>query len=319
MTSTVVPHNSAGLERRRVLIVAASESLQPYLQLRGPAPFRTWDILEAESLERAHFVLQMDHCNAILLDGSLYQPNDEGLPWLLEQHPLPTLLVADVAAALPALQQGASYWLPRDTALGAPALLSEMLHQVVQAGEWQRRARVAGESLQDVRRQVSRLVSLLWEVTPTTSGTRWFTQRHMMERLHQEVSRCARHDSPLSVVLGEMRNLAQSRLTPEESHDLASWTAERISTAKRRCDVAGQYGPHGFMLLLPGSRDLGAVTCCKRLLALLEAADGPFPHLQVFFGIASYSPTTSTVKALLSRAEERLEQACAGAGERVVA
>ncbi len=319
MANLVVSANPTATERRRVLVVAAESARPLYLTLRGPAAFRTFDLLEADNIERARFLLQMDHCDVLVLDGSLYQPNDDGLAWLLSHHPLPTLLVADLKVAVTGLRQGASHWLPRDVALREPALLSETLHQLAQVGDWQRRARVAGESLQDARRQVSRLVSLLWEVTPTDGGARWCTQRHMMERLHQEVARCDRHGSKLSVVLGEMRSLAQARLSPDEAHDLASWTAERITTTKRRCDVAGQYGPHGFMLILPEATNDGAVACCKRLQALLETTDAPVPQLQVYFGIAAYSAISATAKALLSQAEKRLEEARTGNGERVVA
>jgi diguanylate cyclase (GGDEF)-like protein len=319
MANNTAPQSTTITERRRVLVIAENGARKAYLTLRGPAPFRTWDVVEADSFERAHFILQMDHCDAVIVDGSVYRPNDDALSWLLSQHPLPVLLVANREDAVAALLQGASQWLPPDVALAEPALLSETVFRVVQLGEWQRRTRVAGEALQDARRQVSRLVSLLWEVTPTTGGTRWFTQRHMMERLYQETSRCERHAGALSVVLGEMHSQGRTRLSPEELHELASWTAERIALAKRRCDVAGQYGPHGFMLLLPGSTNIGAVACCKRIQAHLEMPDAPVPQLQAYFGVSAYSSANASVKALLSRAEERLEQARTGAGERVVA
>ncbi len=319
MANLTVPQHSTKLERRRVLVVAADAARKPYLALRGPAPFRTWEVLEADSFEQAHFTLQMDHCDVLLLDGSVYSADDDGLTWLLAQHPLPTLLIAPADAAVAGLRQGANQWLPVETAKNNPALLHAALTQLAQVGDWQRRTRLASDALQDTRRQVSRLVSLLWEVTPATHGARWFPQRHMMERLYQEIARCERHGGALSVVLGEMRSLAHSRLSPEESHALATWTAERISTSKRRCDVAGQYGPHGFMLLLPGSTNIGAVTCCKRIQALLETPEAPVPQLQVCFGIGAFSKTNATIKALLTRAEERLEQALRGDGERVVA
>ena len=86
-----------------------------------------------------------------------------------------------------ALREGMNHWLPREVAAREPAVLSETLYHVALLGEAQRRARVAGDALQEARRQVSRLVSLLWEATPS-AGPRWFTQRHMMERLYQEVT-----------------------------------------------------------------------------------------------------------------------------------
>src|SRR5438132_1402068 len=83
-----------------------------------------------------------------------------------------------------------------------------------------------GEALGECRRQVRRLVTLLWAQSPTESHPRWFTQRHMMERLHEEIARTQRHGSPLAVVLGEVRAGDDSLLRADAPH-VAAWTAER--------------------------------------------------------------------------------------------
>ena len=319
MANLIAPQHSTSLERRRVLVVAADADRKPYLALRGPAPFRTWEVLEADSFEQAHFTLQMDHCDVLLLDGSVYSADDDSLSWLLAQHPLPTLLIAPADAAVAGLRQGAEPMAADRDGQKQSGPAARSAHPTGAGRRLATTPRMAGDALQDTRRQVSRLVSLLWEVTPATHNARWFPQRQMMERLYQETARCERHGGALSVVLGEMRSPARSRLSPEESHALATWTAERIGSSKRRCDVAGQYGPYGFMLLLPGSTNISAVTCCKRIQALLETPEAPVPQLQVYFGIGAFSRTNATIKALLTRAEERLEQALRGDGERVVA
>src|ERR1700722_2075169 len=81
MANNTAPQSSSCPQRRRVLVAAPDAVRKPYQTLRGPALFRTWDVLEADSFEQAHFALQMDHCDVLLLDGSLFQPADEGLPW----------------------------------------------------------------------------------------------------------------------------------------------------------------------------------------------------------------------------------------------
>src|SRR5262249_52803308 len=95
------------------------------------------------------------------------------------------------------------------------------------------------------------------------------------------------------------------------SRELASWTVEKVTEGKRRCDVAGQYGPSGFMLLLPNTSGEGAIQCCRRIPVPLEqAAPGnglPPPHAA--FRVGHPSADVTTVKGLLSRAEERLERA----------
>src|SRR5262249_37012453 len=77
------------------------------------------------------------------------------------------------------------------------------------------------------------------------------------ERLEEELARTHRYGGPLTVVLGETHG-RQGRLAPEEAEQVATWMAGQGSPAKRRCDVARQYGPHGFLLLLPRATDPAA-------------------------------------------------------------
>src|SRR5208282_4680730 len=48
------------------------------------------------------------------------------------------------------------------------------------------------------------------------------------------------------IALGELRD----GLHEDSSLPLPRWAAEQIGKVKRQSDVAGHYGPHGFMLLL---------------------------------------------------------------------
>ena len=130
----------------------------------------------------------------------------------------------------------------------------------------------------------------------------------MLDRLREEVSRVARHGGPLTLALGEL--LPQS----EATSSLTSWAAEQVRRTKRRCDVAGQYGPQGFMLLLPRTTGAAGVGACRRLQAILESPPAPLRGpIRACFGVAELHGTEpSAVKALLVRAEERLEQARKG-------
>src|SRR5262249_5484958 len=83
--------------------------------------------------------------------------------------------------------------------------------------------------------------------------------------LQEEIGRAARHGIPFSVVLGEVWPRADNPLPPAGWAQLSALAAERIVRAKRRCDVLGQYGPHGFMLLLANTPEPGAIAYCRRL------------------------------------------------------
>jgi len=307
---------------RRSLVLASDHKDRWALRALLEAPdFSSWEVHEASSIEQARFVLQMEPCDVLLLDSDLYRGGDPAaVSWLATQQRAPVLLLSEpeTGVIVSALRNGARQWLPRDVALNQPEILAATLQQVAQLGEMQRRARAAGEALHDCRRQVSRLVSLLWDAVPGDGRRSWFPQRHMLERLEEEVSRSKRHGETLTVVLGEIR--ADGTVSAEGSNELATWTVAQVTEGKRRCDVAGQYGPHGFMLLLPNTSDEGAVHCCRRIQVRLETrSSNALPPLHASFGVVSLSAEVATAKGLLSRAEERLERAKARVAGEVLA
>ncbi len=312
------------LQCRRVLLAGLGHERTALRKQFDSGLFPGWEAVEADGLERARFILQMEPCDVAVLDADLYrQGGDDALAWLCGPDRTPVLFLADATPGLiaEALSQGADHWLPRDLALSCPALLAATLQTSAHLADLRRRAKRAGETLADCRGQVSRLVNLLWEVTPAEGRHGWFNQRHMLERLDEEVSRGRRHGGDFTVVLGEVRGGRRERISATETQQLATRAAARVARAKRRCDVAGQYGPHGFMLLLPGATPVGAVGCCRRLQTVLEEPpaleETPLPPVQACFGAATFSPSSATVKALLRQAEERLDAAKSGVGERV--
>jgi GGDEF domain-containing protein len=305
---------SVELERRRVLVAAAPGARAPLVELFARGRVEGWEAAEADGFEQARFLLQHDACDVLLVDQSLYRPEDaDGLNWLSRQQvPVAYLAGPDPLALTAVLERGASQWLPRELALGQPALLTAVLNQAASRGDLRRSHRRLGEALQECRRQVQRLVTLLWGLAPTEAHPRWFTQRHMMDRLQEEIARTQRHGTPLSVVLGEVR-ADDEALLPPDAPQVTAWVAERVTRGKRRCDVAGQYGPSGFILLLAHTPPPGAAVCCRRLRAALEAgpgqAPGPPGPIAAFFGISGFDAAHANAKSLLGRAEECLERA----------
>lgn len=156
-----------------------------------------------------------------------------------------------------------------------------------------------------------RLVNLLREVAPFEGRAPWYTQRYMLERLEEEIVRAQRYGGSLTVVLGEVDVEESEETVHGEVGQAATWIVEQISRTKRRCDVAGQYGPQGFMLLLTQTDEKGASHCCQRLRQHLEHPAGLLDSsgsLHVHFGIASFAAGARSVKSILRRAEEQLER-----------
>jgi diguanylate cyclase (GGDEF)-like protein len=303
---------------RRVLVVADSpEAALP--RLFDAEPLAHYEPVPAESLSAAHFALQHNPCDLLLIDEPVYRREGaEPFAWLARRHRLPSVVLTEPTpeAARLAYRHGAGVWLPRGLALEAPELLATALERAGGAAEVQRGARKADESLRMSRRQVDRLVALLWRTLPLDVERRWLSQRHMLERLQEEVSRTQRYGIDLTVALGEVE--ADEEAWTSSGVAVGDWTADRVARGKRRCDVAGQYGLRGFILLLVNTPPCGGEVCCRRLQTALEdGAPGPGP-LRVSFGMASLSADPGNAESLLRTAEDRLEAAKAGTNERLV-
>jgi GGDEF domain-containing protein len=297
-------------------MLAASDIERVFLrQPFARPPLDQCDLLEADSLERVRFLLQHNACDALLVDESLYPRLErDGLTWLVKFSKAPVVYLSheqpQLAAA--ALAQGVEQWLPRDLALAHPVLLNSVLRRANQSAQALDHLRKMAHELRECRRQTNRLVSLLWETSTGDAHIRWHSQRQMMERLQEEVARTERHGSPLTLVLGELRTSGSNAAPVEATNLMESWTADQITHVKRRADVAGQYGPNGFMLLLVHTTEQGATAFCRRLQAMLEQTPGtsvgpPLPS-RAYFGAAGYCSDAFTPKMLLTRAEEMLDR-----------
>jgi diguanylate cyclase (GGDEF)-like protein len=309
---------TADLEKRRVLI-ATEAAGSPLLPLFRDVRLAGWKADEAITLEQARYFLQHRPYDVLLLTAANSPWNDtEGLIWLTRQRDVPVLLLAqtDPGMMIHALENGANQWLPLGMVLDNPALLAAALSQVARLTELRRKGQRLGTALQEAQLQIDRLVGLLWRTIPGEARLGWFPQRSMMERLHEEVVRSERFGDPLTVVLGEVDAGAGA-----DWNGLDAWVADSVVRAKRRCDLAGQYGPHGFVLLLIHTPEAGGVVCVHRMQKALgqpgAPAEGSPGSIRSYFGMAAYSSKLSNAKQLLGMAEHQLE-AAKQAGESLV-
>jgi GGDEF domain-containing protein len=305
--------------------VAAAGPDEPALRTHfARALPEAWEAVAADSFERVRFVQQHNPCDVLVVDETLYQREGAaGLQWLEKQGDTPVLLLSEPhpETVTAACRQAMCLWLPRQVALAHAPLLEAGLNRALQVNTIRRFAHTVANDLQVCRRQVDRLLGMLWQAAPGEGTEHWFTQRHMLVRLEEELAHCERHQAPLTVALGEVEAPAEAASASPAA--LPAWTTERIARAKRRCDVAGQYGLRGFLLLLIHTSQTGALTCCRRLQEEIEQGppEGGGPHgpVRAYFGLATVSPQTATPQSLLSRAEQHLEAARAGAQNRLVA
>jgi hypothetical protein len=301
-------------EPRHVLIVSCADDGGHWRALFQQEALQGWEAFSAGSFEEAHFLVQHTGYDAALVADCLCREAPDGLAWLARQREVPLVYLAESEAdkILQAYADGINAWLPRALALSNPALLAATLERVAEWSSLRRGRQEAAQTVQHCRRQIDRLADILWRTVPLKTEQPWLSQRHLLERLQEEIARAQRFDVPLAIALGEVQPTAAdgSRAEPE----LADWTIERIVRGKRRCDVAGQYGVQGFLLLLMHTPEPGAGACCRRFRHLLEAAPaiaghGPHGPVRAYLGAASFSAAAATASSLLHLAEQQLELA----------
>ena len=311
--------------RRRVLLAAGPEQEQPFRILFSSPILCDFDIALAQNFDVASMLMQRNPCDALLIHEDLFEAEGaQGLAWLARQREVPMILVGgqNAEVAMRAYQCGLSQSLSRDMVLAHPSLMAAALGQARRTvGERERHEQIV-QQLAHSRRHIDRLVGLIWRTAPSVDrDDHWFTQRHMMDRLQEEIARRDRHGVPFTLAIGEVD--VETEKEAEDAKLLPEWTSALVGKAKRRCDVVGQYGMSGFMLLMVHTPKPGGVTCCRRLQKLIEqpAAEktGSKGPVRAYFGIAGSHSQSNSAKNLLRCAEENLEMARTGLHDRIVA
>ena len=258
-------------ESRRILLAAQPDDAEKLHQIFTNAPLDKWELLDAGSFERARFLLQHNTCDILLVDENFISPGANSLGWLARNPDAPTVLLSTMEpeSLACAYKQGVSMCLPREVALHHPEALAAALERNAGAVQSRHCLRRSADRLHQCRRQVDRLVNLLWRKAPTDVEKNWCTHRHVLERLLEEVARSGRHGNELTLAIGEVQ---PAEVDQRQTADLAEWTTAAVSKAKRRCDIAGHYGTQEFMLLMVHTDAPGGMKCCRRLQKTLESA-----------------------------------------------
>jgi PleD family two-component response regulator len=316
---------SAECLRRRVLLAAGPGSAKSMHDLFSQTALENWEPIQAGSFLQARFILQHTACEVALVHEDLYQREGcQSLAWFSREPQVPVVFLSSYRAETmtQAYAQGVTLCLPRDLSMAQPEFLATALDRAVRLGESTRSKERMQEQLTMTRRHVDRLVNLIWRTLPMEPNTSWYSQRHTLERLQEEISRTGRHGGPMTLALAEVQE-EQATDAPAVL-PLEEWTANLVGKAKRRCDVAGSYGMQGFLLLMVHTPKNGGIVCCRRLQQLLQEGvasqdNGPRGPIRAYFGLASASGENASAQTLLRCAEENLEAAKAGKDQGVVA
>ena len=175
----------------------------------------------------------------------------------------------------------------------------------------------AEEALRDSERKYK-------DLSITDELTQIYNSRHFYDRLTAEVERVVRYKHPLALLLLDIDNFKHyndSYGHPAGDKVLAD-LGEILLECIRRTDTAFRYGGEEFTVILPETKDEGAVMVAERIRERFEAeAFSPEPnetiHNTVSIGVAQYKPGED-LKSLVKRADTAMYDAKRQGKNRVI-
>jgi diguanylate cyclase (GGDEF)-like protein len=143
---------------------------------------------------------------------------------------------------------------------------------------------------------------------PLTDG---YNRRYLMLRLYEEVSRAARYQQPLSLILLDLDGFkaVNDRYGHGAGDDVLKQVVQLLASQSRRDSVVARYGGDEFIALLPSTTKAAALVYAERMRAIIERY--PFQHgpLTASFGVAGYPDDPGNVTDLIKRADHALYDA----------
>ena len=150
-----------------------------------------------------------------------------------------------------------------------------------------------------------------------------YNHRRFQEALVEEIARCTRSDSKMSLLMIDVDHF--KRLNDTMGHpagdDVLRAIADHLTSALRTIDLCARYGGEEFAVILPGANPAEARVVAERIRATIESTmnDVPGrPSVTISVGLASWPGDGATGEALLGSADRAL-YAAKGAGRNRVA
>ncbi len=164
------------------------------------------------------------------------------------------------------------------------------------------------DALGQADRQVARMRETLENLSTIDALTGLQNHRAFHERLDREMGRASRHGQPLSLLLLDVDQFKSynDRYGHLEGDQALRRIAGLLQDAGRTGDIPARYGGKAFALILPETDMMGAVVLGERLRAAVAAADGFQRPLTTSVGLATLTPSTFSVAALLASADRAL-------------
>jgi diguanylate cyclase (GGDEF)-like protein len=167
----------------------------------------------------------------------------------------------------------------------------------------------------------ARLHEALQRQAQTDELTDLANRRRFMKELAQEIARCDRLHTPLSLVLFDLDRFKRvnDRCGHQVGDNVLRSTADAVRTRIRATDLAARIGGEEFAVLLPGSDASGAAQFADYLRRDIQrevAVEGLPSPVTASFGVAQYQGGMS-IEILVGDADRALYEAKAAGRNRV--
>lgn len=147
----------------------------------------------------------------------------------------------------------------------------------------------------------------LYKMAVLDPVTNMFNRRYIVQRLEEEIARCQRHGSPLTVIAFDLNSF--KRINDEHGHAAGDYAlrifGDQLKRATRGSDVVARYGGDEFLAILPDCDKLQIQYVLGRLNGLHAKTTQSRIDIRYSAGWTNYIPGES-VDDLLKRADELL-------------
>jgi diguanylate cyclase (GGDEF)-like protein len=145
--------------------------------------------------------------------------------------------------------------------------------------------------------------------------TQLYSHKAFQARLHDELLRSGRSQTPLSFILGDIDHFKSynDRYGHQAGDQLLRTVAAILSSFARPVDFAARYGGEEFCLIVPNFVRSEAVDLANRIRLRIEAEPfvfhGENTRAAMSFGVSSFPQDATTASQIIRVADERLYRA----------
>lgn len=167
------------------------------------------------------------------------------------------------------------------------------------------------EDLEKKNRKLEEAYSILEEIATTDSLTSLFNRREIVKRIEQEMIRFERSRKQFALVIADIDHFKKvnDRYGHEGGDFVLKKTAEIMAGGIRKQDSTARWGGEEFLMLLPETDSIGAVTLTEKIRKKIEKENFYYQnsniHITVTFGVAVYTGS-ETIDELINHADRGL-------------